>query len=133
MPEFLDWKSEYSVGDEHIDTQHQHLFHLANKVLRMKASAASTAELKPLLVGLCEYIQFHFDDEQNLMESVGYPDLEEHRKRHQAIIHAMNTMMRSSKGIQPLLDRLAEIMEVWTLKHIVIEDAQVGKHLRRSR
>jgi hemerythrin len=132
MSHRVDWQSDYAVGDERIDAQHRHLFHLANSVFDLEGSAADTAHLQPLVVKVYEYMKYHFEDEEELMKSVGFSELESHQALHQKLIQGMNSVMKSSKNMGELLCRLGEIMRTWTLTHIVVNDAQVAEYLKHA-
>ena len=129
----VDWRSEYAIGDERIDAQHRHLFHLANGAFDLEDRDTDLAQLKQLLIKVYEYMKFHFEDEEELMRSVAYSELESHQALHQKLIQEMNSMMRTSRDKAELLRRLGQIMQTWTLTHIVVVDARIAKHLNRPR
>lgn len=80
----IEWKDTYKTGNAQIDAQHQQWFHKANYFLEAtdQASRASAA------AKLFQYTRLHFQDEDRLMQSMGYPMAREHTRRHNdALVH----------------------------------------------
>ncbi|WP_174694510.1 hemerythrin domain-containing protein, partial [Helicobacter cinaedi] len=74
-----DWSDDFSVHHEIIDQQHQMLFALAHKACRIANSPSSANEVKMILIEFFDYMKTHFKDEEQYMQAIGYPRLEEHR------------------------------------------------------
>lgn len=69
------WDDSFSVHNEKIDKQHQKLFELANYAYICADRQISRAEIRQLLQGFFEYMNEHFQSEENYMRSIGYPRL----------------------------------------------------------
>jgi hemerythrin len=78
------WSNEYSIGNEEIDHQHEHIINLVNalEIADTSGDGAATADL--VLTHLLRYMAKHFAEEEQLMKDVGYPGLEEHQRQHGA-------------------------------------------------
>ena len=124
MSQILEWSSNYAIGDPRVDNQHEHLFRLANQAARLKDSP-DKEELQDLLFKLYAYVEYHFEDEEDLMAKRGYPKLEEHRESHQAIIRQLNVVMKTSRSIREMTERIFGIMSEWVAKHILDEDSDL--------
>lgn len=86
------WKQEYSVGNEAIDADHQGLFDL---VRELAEADITDGLLNSILVRLENYAAGHFSREEALMEKMGYPGFEEHKKQHQAFVEWLRTVKKT--------------------------------------
>ena len=59
------------------------------------------------------------------MAKRGYSKLEEHRESHQAIIRQLNVVMKTSRSIREMTERIFGIMSEWVAKHILDEDSDL--------
>ena len=85
MPRFP-WLDEYSVKDEGVDGQHQHLLELANLLIEAFETGKSEAVAKDAMTALEEYARVHFADEENYMIELEVPKLREHRQMHASLL-----------------------------------------------
>jgi len=119
----LEWRSEYSVGNDIIDQQHQGLFVIANEILRAHDADESTRGIMKLF----KYTRIHFHDEEEIMAQRGYSGLEEHRQKHEELIERLGgiaTVINHDK--EAFSERVFELMLDWILTHIVEEDRKIG-------
>ena len=124
----FNWRDEYSVGNEQIDAQHEHLFKLANKVFL----AEDKHTLKHCLVELFRYIRKHFKDEEKLMSQLNYPDYEHHVQLHNDIVLRLTKIDDDFKTEKFSITELTTLMNDWLLKHIIKEDKLIGDFARKS-
>lgn len=79
----FEWTPELETGNETIDGQHRSLFDLANAVQATLESDAPDGDIIADAVWrLADYVIEHFNDEQDLMEASGYPELPVHKALH---------------------------------------------------
>lgn len=125
MAELLEWKSEYDIGNEMIDTEHQTLFQLANAVFSAKMTQSRMDSLGPLVHQLYAYMKTHFDHEEAFMAEMGFKEIDGHKNKHADIIREMNSILKTSRDVTVLADNLARMMVKWILKHILEEDMKI--------
>lgn len=130
MASLIGWKHEYSIDGGKIDAQHKHLVELANKVLATSDPVTDVTQLRKTVKDLFQYIEYHFDAEEEFMREVEYPEVEEHHEIHAQLVHDMNHLLKASKDYNQLLAELKPIMTSWVLKHILVEDGKIGKFLK---
>ena len=63
----IEWNSDYLVGVDEIDLQHQYFAKLINRIEAKIPSIAHTDVHSPLLTELIYYARFHFLSEENIM------------------------------------------------------------------
>ena len=112
------WSDSYETGNAEVDGQHRHLFELVNLII----SVQTTDELKPLLMRLYKHTREHFQQEEDLLRSKGYPGLAAYIKGHNLLLGRLNAFsVEVGQGIfnKPEMIKLATD---WAMNHIVHDD-----------
>jgi len=126
------WRSDYSVGVESIDKEHQHLFALAESLHVAIRTGGGTEKLRAILSELVAYTSFHFEHEEKLMADVGYPHLEEHRKEHQDFKRRVQNMSSPSTGEdENTPNYVLSCIVQWLRCHTMSSDRRIGTYMRR--
>ena len=120
------WEDRFSLHHPLIDAQHQQLFSLVQKVYALPSHTQKT-EIKVLFVEFFNYMATHFKDEEAYMASIGYPHLEKHREKHEAIIAEMTKILRTSPSIEQIRLSLLEQSKEWLIEHILGDDLEIEK------
>lgn len=82
----LEWKPIWECGHPLIDQQHRHLLDLANSLLEMTSVKTNSEQAAIIFNQLIEQIIHHFTEEEQIIESAGFPDTPRHAERHQNLI-----------------------------------------------
>lgn len=127
----LEWKERYNVGIEQVDTQHQRLFRIINKL-----RAVSEDEDKGPWV--CQegikyfknYAARHFADEEAYMESISFEGLPVHRRLHEDFrtkrLPALEKELEEANYTKEAIDHLRGICTAWLVEHIQVEDQVIA-------
>ena len=83
----LVWKQEYESGNQTIDEEHCQLFFHSNQLLHAIYDNKPKKQISPLIHQLLAHIQMHFDNEEKIMMSIGYPQKDEHAIIHRQLVH----------------------------------------------
>ncbi|CAM3281616.1 hemerythrin family protein [Helicobacter labetoulli] len=126
------WNEKFSVHHEIIDQQHQILFDLAHKAYKIANSHTTRNEVKDMITQFFDYMKTHFKDEEQYMQAIGYPRLEEHRKIHRKIVADMAVMVKSIHSANELKDKIMIMAQDWLLTHILQEDMQIEKYRKEA-
>ncbi len=126
------WNEKYSIHDTMIDIQHQKLFELAGKVESAVYKFVKREELKEILTELFNYMKEHFNNEEQYMQEIHYPYLNEHKIMHKNIIRDMSYLIQNIKTTNDLKEKLYTIMSEWLLEHILYKDVKVEQYRRSS-
>lgn len=126
------WNNSYSVYNTKIDEQHKKLFELAAGIEQISDKSVSKSEVKELLVGFFNYMKEHFSDEEEYMQAISYPELDEHKLIHKDIIRMMINLIKTVKTTNDLKEKLYIAAKKWLLNHILYEDMKVAKWRRSS-
>lgn len=128
------WDEKYRVGNDQIDQEHQYLFELMNAFYDGYLEKRDRAQLLILLNRLVDYAQRHFRNEEALMKSSGYADVEAHSARHEKLVEQvfdLNTRL-SDRAFNPEHDTVA-FLKGWLTDHIVHQDLLLGAHLNAGK
>lgn len=127
-----DFKEEYLTGVEHIDEEHRELVRMLGEIHHMIAGGAAGTREKIIdrLKTLQAYVETHFKDEEEYMESIRYDGLEMHRLAHDALSTRLELMNLEDFAAEDE-DELAcfvEFLTEWLSTHIVQMDRHISAH-----
>lgn len=126
----MDWYDRYNVGVDLIDTQHKEWVHRISCLQRALADGGVKHEVGNSLKFLVEYIKYHFDAEEKIMQAIDYGQLEDHKKLHKKLIgDTMSILTDFQKGKAVDTYAFVDFMINWLLDHIRQQDQKIGKAL----
>ncbi len=127
---YLSWEDKYSIGIQEMDDQHRRIVELINTLYDGRIEGnADTATLEAL-DGVTKYARKHFKDEEDLMEKVNFPQLEEHRAEHHQLVKSIIEFHKRVKGNSPPTNfELFSFLRKWLVEHIVESDKVYGKYI----
>ena len=82
----LVWSGHYRCGNPLIDSQHEHLFHLANELLDAVLSGRPIDEISAFVKTLLAAVVEHFHDEEEILAGLGFSGLVDHAKKHVELV-----------------------------------------------
>ena len=128
IPDFQ-WAPNLSVGVEEMDNQHKALIELINIVISgLNQGENISKSLKQLAVEMKE----HFDEEEEFLASVAYPDLENHKQIHADLISKLNLFVEAQSLGQLEQERLGTFLKMWLKSHIMGVDRKYAAFLEQK-
>jgi len=128
---FVAWRDDLSVGIRSIDDDHKKLLGLINNLQTAIYYPTGEAFERQALEELLDYTKYHFEREEQLMAEHDYPDFEEHREQHRAMIGKVNAYMAAyEKDREGTIDAMTEFLKTWLVKHIAGTDQHYSAYLR---
>lgn len=121
----LEWKEMYKFQHETIDTQHEKLFQLANKVEAFHPKTATKEEVTTAMKQFFNYIREHFTTEEAYMKHIAYPLLHEHKKLHEEIIDEFTHMLKETHRLEALIPQMKVASHHWLVEHILEHDQHI--------
>lgn len=131
----IQWKPDYDTGIERIDHQHQNLVKILNDIIKMPKMIDNNRnkQIEIYLKALLDYTIYHFDQEEALMKTAGYPDLEEHMEEHAVIRKKVEDFVHRFNNGDRFLDiPIVEFLKNWLLNHICHKDQDYVPHVKKS-
>ncbi len=117
------WKPEFAIGVPVIDEQHQKLFSISEQLDHILFDSHNPILLGKILHEIVDYTQYHFTEEEKLMEAISYPLLSQHHDLHLQISNKIRVELQSLKEghhLQPF--ELVILLNEWVTEHIMVEE-----------
>ena len=129
---------KYKTGIELVDDEHAHLFEIirdTNDLIHAELLHDKYDEIMRLLAELKNYTEFHFHDEEMLMERIHYPQLEAQKRAHSAFVGRLVEIDLSElddmdNNQQEYLLDLIQFLLGWLSNHILGADKKIGQFMR---
>lgn len=131
MANRVEWRDSYNIGVDIIDREHQQLFKIVNKLL------AFQEEEKEGRWVCQEGIKFfkghalkHFASEEKYMESINYPELEQHRWIHKSFcektLPALEEELERTEYAPDSVEHFLGVCTGWLIGHTRTEDMAIS-------
>lgn len=129
---------KYKTGIELVDNEHKQLFDVireVNDLIHAELLHDKYDEIIRLLAELRQYTEFHFSDEETLMEQISYPGLEAQKRAHSAFVERLveidlSELDAMDDNQQEYLTNLIDFLLAWLSNHILGSDKQIGEYMR---
>lgn len=130
--------AKYKTDIQLVDDEHRRLFEIikeANDLIFEELLHDKYDKIIELLSELKDYTEFHFSDEEKLMEKIGYPGLEAQQRAHAAFIEKLvnidlNTLDDIDNNQQEYLTELINFLLGWLSNHILGSDKKIGEFVK---
>lgn len=131
MP-LMNWDPSLDIGVDAMNRDHQKILDLMNRIFDTREKGGSAVNfLVQQLGALCVR---HFKDEEAFMTSIGFPDLESHKRVHARLLNRYaefaETIQRSD-GKPP--EEFFQFLRLWLSSHIKCIDIKYGEHNAQQR
>ncbi|WP_272700085.1 bacteriohemerythrin [Desulfovibrio sp. Fe33] len=121
MP-LIQWDETMAVGMEELDEQHMELIDLINEVYE-----AIQRHDEPMMSRILEktrnYSDAHFETEEAILRSYGYPKTEEHGEQHRTFTAKLDEFKRNMHTTANL-SQVFIFLSRWLSNHIMNEDRE---------
>jgi hemerythrin len=126
----IGWSDGYATGIAEMDAQHRGLIELVDRVLR--ALDTEPAVLERRLEFLRDFIEAHFQAEEQLLVQGGHPGVGAHRDDHRAFLRTLERL-RVDHLHDGLIDSVRQLLGGWLVEwissHITDVDRPAGEWL----
>ncbi len=131
MDNQLIWKDEYNIGVDIIDKEHQELFAIISKLFGLKEEKKKNQRVwQEGVKYLKEHTMGHFENEELYMASIGYEDLEIHRRLHRGFrentLPALEQEMEREDYSPASVDHFLGVCAGWLIGHTLTEDRAIA-------
>ncbi len=131
MPVF-EWTSELDIGVDAMNDEHKVLIDFMNKVYDLRESGAETLAIKEALDNFFAYTQTHFSDEEAFLESIDYPDLNDHKAKHRKLFKDLSAYIEDFNRTGGIDDSFFAFLKMWLRGHIVFVDGKYHKFIEEQ-
>ncbi len=131
---FLDWSEKLEIGDPMVDSEHRYLVQLINNLHQQYEVGRLSGSLAKVFTHLAKYVNGHFKNEEALMASIGYPELEEHKKQHRQLVEqAIELSEKYIDGEDSVTEETIAFLKDWAVNHITGSDMKIRAFLKGAR
>ncbi len=123
------WDSAFSVGNTEIDVQHKALFALASSL----ESDLDQDQIRLVILELHRFMMHHFESEENFMEEMAYPDIDEHKQQHNQLVNKLKQLDQLDLMSDGPILALRKFLREWLSDHILYEDMRYANYFRNTK
>lgn len=128
------WRPEFGLGIPVIDDQHRQLVRLITLLQDAVRTGAVGSAVADVLRSLVDYTQYHFREEERIMQQIRYPDLEAHRAQQAGLIAQItDILLRLRRGEEVGEPEMIEFLVRWLGEHILQDDRKIGEAFQAAR
>ena len=122
------------TGNGLIDSEHRELFARINKLLDACSVGQGRTEAAPALNILLDYVNTHFQHEEDLQRRGNYPGLAAHRMFHTGYVQKLRALAADIPASGATISDLSQLnTHIGVLiTHIKVEDKKLGAFLRSA-
>mgnify|MGYP004005889225 CR=1 FL=1 len=115
------WDEEkFSVGHPLMDSQHQTIIGIINKLIVLSHGDANKLDLLDIFMEISNYAMNHFDEEEAILSQWGGSILKEQTDSHNQYSEELAKMMIGIDNHN--IDDILRFVTHWWVNHILIED-----------
>lgn len=130
---FFEWDDKYSVGVELFDQQHKKLFVLMNDLRSSMLEGNAKEVVGKVLDELIDYTATHFADEEDEMESYGYPEYEVQRQQHLDFLNQVKEFKTNHTGGREIVTtEVIGFLVNWLTNHIAKTDKKYEEFFNKK-
>ena len=133
----LEWKVQYSLGNEALDHEHKELIRLINAVHGEIEREGEDDNQVSILDGLTEILNAvgaHFALEEKEMQALAYQEFPAHKADHEKLLDEICDLVETVEetGARDIRDSLSAILEAWFSVHFQTFDRDFHLAIRPS-
>lgn len=126
MVKIISLTPDLLTGVERMDKQHMRIAELINIIASQLQEGNLQNAIDLYKDTLLPFVQFHLKDEEEYMASVGFPELEEHKKHHEWVLKLFSDVGESLKDPKSLRQALS-LLTGWLYGHVGKVDKKYGE------
>lgn len=125
---FIAWDDHLVQGVPFMDADHNHMVDLINAVYAAYDRHQWDRSVRDAMFNLSLFTVQHFNREEELMRSIGYPGFRAHAKAHQKLVEILDAVsIRIDRdGPAGIDDSLIDFLHKWLVKHILKSDRKLA-------
>ncbi len=125
---FMTWEKQYEIGIPEMDRQHKKWLEMLNRFYDNLADGDVTEKMKTLVQEVLDYTEYHFSEEEKLMNGMGYPAIGEQKEMHDAIKQKIIDFKKKLDDGRTIVSlSITAELKTWFREHIMIEDKKYAE------
>jgi len=131
----IQWNESLSIGIKPIDNQHKKWIEHFNNAAEAIIAKQSQTQISKTLGFLMDYTEVHFSTEEKYMTDLGYPELQQHRAKHNELRTTLADLVKDfeDEGVTSrLADAIDSFLGNWLVQHIHRVDKKFAAFTNKS-
>ena len=129
----IEFDDNLITGNNTIDEQHKELIGRIKQFVDSCEQGDAKIKAIKMLDYLMEYTEFHFSQEEKLQEEVNYPELTQHREKHEEFKKTLQNLENFLEESESPTDAFVQQVETnvvnWLFNHIKTFDRSVAEFI----
>ena len=128
------WSKNYATGVEVIDQQHRELVSLTNLLYQACLAGEQKSAFKDAMSMMVDYVRFHFTAELELLKRINYPQYNEHKAEHDALVKQILEAVQEFKAGRIFVPHtFVRTLKDWVFGHIGVTDRKYAKYVAEQK
>jgi hemerythrin len=129
----FEWSDAFRVGVMVLDDQHGRLFSLVNSLSERIGKTGKIEGHDEQKKELLAFARLHFETEEALMESHGYPRREVQRKEHRDLLVRLERFAgEGERRVRPRALTAVDYLKDWLIRHVLLEDLKYREFFKQK-
>lgn len=125
----IEWNDSLKLGVAVVDRQHERLVGIINRLYQATTEGRGADVISEILDELIIYTATHFRMEEKYFAQFEYPDAEEHKREHDALIEKVSAFTNDFEKALPnsrsdLAKELLQFLQIWWRYHMLETDSK---------
>lgn len=125
----IQWTQQLSVSVPEMDDQHKQWIELINRLDQAVCDGRGNDVVDTLVADLRAFTQWHFRDEEALLDRSGYPDTAAHKALHRAFLEQVDSLDRAAGLKSYKTTQILKLIQGWLVQHVTTHDKRYGDHI----
>lgn len=134
MVNYLQWSDDYLIGEIQIDTHHKLFFDMVKDISESIDAGHVDIEIVEIVDFFQRYVDMHFRVEEEIMQKIGYPNLDEHCDIHRGFSESISELSEQleTNNTAATLSDVFTLTQDWFLNHILTEDKKLTEFIKKA-
>ncbi len=130
---YFEWANDLVIDGGPIDSDHMHLVRLVNELHTATSQGIGCEVIEKIMAELIGYTKEHLHREEQLMASLGFPNLERHKLGHAHFTAELDMLQkRFESGSITVASQLSTVLRDWLSLHIRRSDKEVREFMEKA-
>ncbi len=126
------WRTAFNLNIDIIDSEHQKLIGIINKLYENFKLVDKNELVKQLLKELWDYADVHFKREEKCFEKYDYPETDKHKEQHHVFMNKIKEVENDFLNGKINLFDQTFFLNKWFANHILVEDKKYAKYFENN-
>lgn len=133
MAKIFEWSDIYPLGIADLDEQHKHLVDAINDLHKAIENKNDRDILAKHLQAIVDHARHHYNYEENILETRGYPEYKQHKDVHdKMVVHVVDVLKGFLDGKNELSQDFTGFLKKWLSDHILRVDRKFVPYLKEA-